>query len=106
MTGHTHSPSEWAAFGSLGLGCWAACAALLYLSYDAEAADFDPRPAVARAVASRPVCWLLNEVSKAHADVRETAAEARLYAALSLREIALTAAALLALLTINPGATR
>lgn len=93
-----------AVFGSVGV--YAAGCSLLYLTYDADLADFDPRPVVARAVASRPACWVLNEVSKAHADVRVTAAEARLYAALSLRETALTAAALLALLTINPGATR
>jgi hypothetical protein len=38
--------------------------------------------------------------------VGEFARDARTYAAISLREAALTAAALLALLTINPGATR
>lgn len=46
MTGHTHTPAEWAAFLSLGVGFWASCAALLYLLHDA---DFDPRPLLARA---------------------------------------------------------
>lgn len=101
----TTSPAEWAAGGCAGVSAISVIA-LAMAFVDADAAYFDPRPAVRRALVSPAVCWLLNEVSKAHADVRELAGEARLFARLSLREAALTAAALLALLTITPGATR
>lgn len=91
------SPAEWAAAGSLGVSAISLIGLAMAFA-DADLAYFDPRPAAARVVASRPACWVLNEVSKAHADVRELAGEARLYAALSLRETAVSAAALLALL--------
>jgi len=49
---------------------------------------------------------LLVTVAAARLDTSDMAAEARLYALLSLRDAALTGAALLALLTINPEHTR
>ena len=95
---------------SLAVSLYAAFSSPYFLLVEAEVWLW-PRPLVAAVEAVRPTAQragdrVLVHVANARLDVRETAAEARLYAALSLREMALTAAALLALLTINPGATR
>lgn len=95
---------------SLAFGIYAACSAPYFLLVEAEVWLW-PRPLVAAVDAARPAVQraadrVLVAVANARFDVREMAAEARLYAALSLRETAVSAAALLALLTINPGATR
>lgn len=83
----------------LAVSGWAAGAALLYATCDA---DFTP-------LWQRAV-HVGHDLNWAYASGRhyvgEFARDARTYAALSLRETAFTAAALLALLTINPGATR
>lgn len=50
MTAQTHSLADLLAFLCLGVGGWASGSALLYLICDADLADFDPRPAVRRAV--------------------------------------------------------
>jgi hypothetical protein len=90
----------------LGLAGWASCASVLYLTHDAALVDFDPRPAVSRAVRSEAVYPLLREWATARYDARELVASAALCARLSLRDAAFTAAALLALLTITPGDAR
>lgn len=46
----THSLAEWAAFVSLGVSVHAAFSAPYFLLVDADLVDFDPRPAVRRAV--------------------------------------------------------
>lgn len=89
-----------AVFGAVG--AYAAGCSLLYLTCDADLADFDPRPAVRRVVDAGRLDGLLVRVANARFDVRELAAEARLYAALSLRDAAFTASALLALLVPAP----
>ncbi|MFM9629434.1 hypothetical protein ACKI10_17625 [Streptomyces galilaeus] len=78
--------------------------ALAFAGADAE--YFDPRPAVVRAVAAGRFDPVLIRVANARYDVREMAADARAFLVLSLRENALTVAALLALLTITPGDAR
>lgn len=81
----THDLAEWARFLSLGVGVHAAFSVPYFLFVDSDSArDFDPRPAVRRALA----------------------ADARQYTALSLRDAALTVAALLALLLPVSGGTR
>ena len=98
MSGHTHSLGEWAAFLSLGVGVHAAFSVFWFLLVDASRTDFprlwqaavDARHAVDRALASL-LLWV---------------ADAAQYARLTVRETALTAAALLALLTIRPEAIR
>ena len=85
-----------AVFGAVG--AYAAGCSLLYLTCDADLADFDPRPVVRRVVDAGRLDGLLVRVANARFDVREAVAEARLYTALSLRELAVSAAALLALL--------
>lgn len=52
MIGHTHSLADWAAYSSLGISAWALAAAVIWLTADAKASDFDPRPAVRHAAAS------------------------------------------------------
>lgn len=47
---HTHDLSEWSAFLSLGVGTHGALSVPYFLTVDADLCDFDPRPAVARAV--------------------------------------------------------
>jgi hypothetical protein len=71
------------------------------------------KPAVWQAVRSESLYPLLRGWSNTKCDVREIPGEARdfvsdarLYARLSVRDTAFTATALLALLTITPGATR
>ena len=94
------------------LGAYAAGCALLYLTCDADLKDFDPRPALARTTnpvwqaavnAGRDLDWA---AASGQHYVGEFVRDVRSFARLSLRESALTAAALYALLTITPGATR
>lgn len=85
MTGHTHSLAEWAA--SLSLGVVPVGAIWFVLAFaGADLAYFDPRPLLGRA-ADRALVEAVN-------------------ARLILRDAAITAAALLALLTIRPEALR
>lgn len=93
-------PAEWASAGSAGL-CAVSLIVLAMAFVDADAAYFDPRPAVARAVSAGRFDPLLIRVANARYDLREFAADARQFAVLSLRENALTAAALLMLLTAS-----
>lgn len=105
---HTHDLSEWAAFLLLGVGVHGAFSVPYFLLVDSDSArDFDPRPAVSRAIESGRLDAVLVVVANAKYDVREFAADARQLAVLSLRDAAFTAAALLALLLPAPeGATR
>jgi len=108
---HTTSPAEWAQMTSLAVALYAALSASYFLLVDADRADFR-----LQVLASLPLPRLLLDtdaggrlvvaVFNAKADARELAVDVRTFARLSLREAAVTAAALLALLTINPGATR
>lgn len=119
---HTTSPSEWAQMTSLAVALYAAGSAPYFLLVDAEYFAW-PRPLSAAcdrvhgsmksgrlAPVWQPVVYAGHDLNWAYASGRhyvgEFARDARTYAALSLRETAFTAAALLALLTINPGATR
>lgn len=118
----TTSLSEWAQMTSLAVALYAACSAPYFLLVDAECFAW-PRPLTAAVDRAKPLVWdvtrseavypLLRVWSNTKCDVREIPAEARvfasdalLFARLSLRDAAFTATALLALLTINPGATR
>lgn len=110
----THSLAEWAAFLSLGVGAHAALSVPYFLTVDADLADFDPRPAVSRVLESGRLDVVLIVAANAKYDVRETASEARTFvadarqlAALSLRDAAISLAALLMLLLPAPtGGTR
>ena len=64
----------------------------------ADAAYFDPRPWLSRAARSEVVYPLLREFDSARHASREAFREDVVYARLTLREAAITAAALLALL--------
>lgn len=103
---HTHDLAEWFAFLLLGVGSHAAFSVPYFLTVDADLTDFDPRPAVSRLVESGRLDAVLISAAGVKYDAREFAADARLFALLSLREYALTVAALLALLTITPGDAR
>lgn len=45
---HTHTPSEWASMVCLAASGWASFSAPYFVFVDADLADFDPRPALAR----------------------------------------------------------
>ncbi|MFF3511590.1 hypothetical protein [Streptomyces sp. NPDC002573] len=105
MTG-THSPADWAAFLSLGTSAYAAVSVPFFLLVDADLADFDPRPALSRLVESGRLDPLLVAVVNAKADAREIAADARHFTVLHLRDAAISAAALLALLLPAAGGPR
>jgi hypothetical protein len=102
----THTLADWLAVVSFGIGAHAALSVPYFLTVDADLADFDPRPAMSRALESGRLDLVLITVANAKYAVREAASEARQLAALNLRDAAITAAALLALLTITPGDAR
>ncbi|MFE7236133.1 hypothetical protein ACFVAF_37075 [Streptomyces sp. NPDC057596] len=85
------SPADWAAFFCLGTSITAAASIPVLLFADAKPSDFDPRRLLNTDAGAR----LLVEVTRA----KGTASEAT-------RDTALTAAALLALLTPSPEVTR
>ncbi len=93
---HTHSPAEWAQMVSLAVGVWGACSVPYFLTVDADLADFDPRPAVSRAVGSGAVDGLLIAVANVKHDARSAAAQVRHIP----RDAAITVAALLLLLSV------
>ncbi|MFF4834045.1 hypothetical protein [Streptomyces sp. NPDC001315] len=93
------SPQEWAQMASLAIGMYGAASAVWFLTVDADLADFDPRPAVSRVVESGAADRLLVAVANAKWDVCA-------FVLSSLRDAALTAAALLALLLPAHGGTR
>jgi hypothetical protein len=91
----THSPAEWAAFLSLGIGVHGAFSAPYFLFVNAKCSDFDPRPALSRLVESGRVDPVLCAVANALSWARE-----------KTRQAALSAAVLLLLLTAPKGVTR
>lgn len=93
-------PAEWVSAGFAGLSA-VSLIALSMAFVDADAAHFDPRPAVARAVAAGRFDPVLIRAANARFNVREFVVDARAFVVLSLRENALTAAALLMLLTAS-----
>jgi hypothetical protein len=94
----THSLAEWASVLSLGVAVHASFSVPYFLLVDVARSDF-PRLWQA-AVHAR------HDVDRAYASGLRLAADAVLYARLTLRDAAFTAAALLALLTIRPEALR
>lgn len=99
MSFQTHTPAEWTAFLSLGVGFHAACSMPYFLLVESESArDFDPRPALRRAIESGRVDPVLCAVANAKYDARRATAVARHVS----RDAALTVAALL-ILTIPTG---
>ena len=111
----TTTASEWAQMASLSVGLYAAVSTPYFLLVEADHFAW-PRPVMAAVDRVKPVVWsavrsgpvypLLREWDNARHTVCEAASEARQFALLSLREACLTAAALLALLTITPGDAR
>lgn len=97
-----HDLSEWAAVLSLGVGVHGAFSVPYFLLVDASRTDFDPRPALARMVESGRVDPVLCAVANAKHDAHRAAFRARL----SVRDAAVSVAALLMLLTATPGDTR
>lgn len=101
--------------GSLAVGLYGSALVVYFLLVDADRADLDPRPVVRRAagVLHQGVVDAGHSLNWAAASGQhyacEFAADARVYVRLSLREAALTGAALLTLLspaTAPKGATR
>jgi hypothetical protein len=90
MTGHTHSLAEWASVVSGAISVYAALSVPYFVLVDAHREDF-PRLWQA-AVHAR------HDVNRAVASLVQLAREDVAYVRFSLREAALTAAALLALL--------
>lgn len=83
---HAASPAEWLQMLSLAVGIHGAYSAVWFLLVDADLADFDPRRLLATPAGERAVVAVFN----AKADARAAAQRA-----------ALSAAALLMLLTSN-----
>jgi hypothetical protein len=93
---NTHDLSEWAAFLSLGTGLTATGWLLWLLLFEPLLnCDFDPRPAVRRAIESGRVDPVLCAVANTRCWARE-----------KTRQAALSAAVFLLLLTAPKGVTR
>lgn len=101
MTGHTHTVAEWLAMTSIASGGYASFSFFYFLLVDAEPTDFDPRPALSRAVKA-------GHQAAVHAghDLNRAIASGQRAARLSLRDAAISLAALLALLFPTTGGTR
>lgn len=95
MSYQTHTPTEWAQMLCLATSGYAALSVPYFLTVDADRADFDPRPAVHRALQSGALDPLLNAVCNAKTDARTAATKARHIP----RDAALSLAALLLLLS-------
>jgi hypothetical protein len=109
---HTTSAAEWAEMVSLAVALYAAASVPYFLLVDADRADFDPRPTLARTAnpvwqtavnAGKDLNWA---AASGQHYAREFTRDVRSFARLSLRDYAFTATALLAFLTINPGDAR
>jgi hypothetical protein len=87
---------------SLAFGAYGALSVPYFVAVDADLADFDPRPALARLVESGRLDALLVAVVNAKHDVRTVAVRARRIP----RDAAISLAALLALLFPVAGGTR
>lgn len=83
----THSLADWAAMVSMATSGYASFSVFYFLLVDADAKDFDPRPALRRLADSEAVYVLLREWDNARHAVREAFRDA---------------AALLLLLTTRP----
>lgn len=109
----THTLAEWFAFLSLGVGVHGAFSVPYFLAVDADLADFDPRPAVRRCVCSVRVALEAGPLTPAWEaaitaghDLNWQIAAVHRRARLSLRDAAISLAALLALLFPVAGGTR
>lgn len=87
---HAASLADWFAFLSLGIAVHAGFSVFYFLFVEADLADFDPRPAVRRALDT---------------DLGARAVVAVFNARTAVREAALDVTALLILLTATPEAT-
>jgi hypothetical protein len=95
---HTHTLSEWAAFLSLAVGVHGTYSVPWFLFVEADLKDFDPRPAVRRAIEAGQYDAALIAVTNARLTAQAAAVRARHIP----RDAALTVAALLSL-TIPTG---
>ena len=94
------TPAEWAEAVSVALMLSGTTTGLFHLTVDADPGDFDPRPAVRRAIESGRFDPALIAIVNARHTTREAAGRARALP----RDTAITGAALLMLLT--PEASR
>ena len=94
------SPAEWASAGSAGL-CAVSLIALAMAFVDADAAYFDPRPTVRRSAESGRLLPVWQAAVHAGHDVNFAIGTSQLAARRFLRDAAITAAALLMLLTAS-----
>lgn len=100
-TVHTHTLDEWLAMICLAVSGYAAFSSPYFLLVDADLADFDPRPALAR---SESPLWQ-GAVHAGH-DLNRAIATCERVAKAAVKDAALSVAALLALLLPAPEATR
>jgi hypothetical protein len=95
---HTHSLSEWAQMACLAVSGYASLSVPYFVLVDADLKDFDPRPAVSRAIEAGHYDTALIAVTNARLTAQAAAVRARHIP----RDAALTVAALLSL-TIPTG---
>jgi hypothetical protein len=103
----THSPAEWAAFLSLGVGVHGAFSAPYFLFVNATRSDFDPRPAVRRALETGRLQPMWQAAIHTGHDLNRAIATSQRASHDAAVTAVITAAALLALLIPTaPEATR
>ncbi|MEU0207410.1 hypothetical protein [Streptomyces canus] len=103
MSYHTHSPAEWTQMLCVATSGYAALSVPYFLTIDADLADFDPRPGLARLVESGRLDAVLIAVANTKHGARLAAVRVRHLP----RDAAISLAALLLLLSApGPEATR
>lgn len=103
----THTPAEWAEMVALAFGIWGTCSVFYFLLVDADAKDFDPRPAARHATAAlhQGAVHAGHDLTRAATSARHHAAPAAAlvwHAVFAAREMARDLAALLLMLTTIP----
>jgi hypothetical protein len=98
---HSHTLDEWLAMVCLAVSGYAALSSPYFLLVDADLADFDPRPALAR---TRSPLWQ-GAVHAGH-DLNRAIAACERVAKAAVKDAARSVAALLALLLPAAGGTR
>lgn len=110
MTGHVHTPAEWAEMVSLAVAAYGALSVPYFLAVDADLKDFDPRPALARSESPlwQALVFAGHDLNRAVGSARHELDPAVHYArhnAYRIRETARDVAALLILLVTTPKGT-
>jgi hypothetical protein len=103
---HTHTLADWLAMICVAASGYGALSAVYFLLVDADARDFDPRPAVRRALETDRLRPAWQAAVNAGHDLDRLLATTQRATGLLLRDAAVWVAAILSLLFPATGGTR